>query len=168
VFFDVGSEGAELRAAERFYRRALDRNPAFVEARIHLGRVLGRRGRHADAARELRQALTRTDDALLLYYGNMFLGAEEEALDRMAEAQRAYSRAAELFPAAQSSRLALSALASRAGDRAAALRLVEPVLNRVEVGPADDPWWSYRTSHTRALDTLVAELYRRVAELDRP
>ena len=56
-----------------------------------------------------------TKNRLLLYYGNMFLGAEADALGLTDEARQAYERAGELYPLAQSPRLALSALAARSG-----------------------------------------------------
>ena len=49
------SERVELRRAEAFFRRALESDPNHVEARLRLGHVLGRLGRHGDAARELTQ-----------------------------------------------------------------------------------------------------------------
>ena len=59
VTFDVQSQEAELRRAEQLYKRALERNPHLVEARIRLGRVLGLRGRHEEAVGQLRQGLSR-------------------------------------------------------------------------------------------------------------
>jgi tetratricopeptide (TPR) repeat protein len=166
VHFDIGSEGAELRDAERLFRQSLERNPMRIETRIRLGRVLGRRGRHEEAARVLRQALTATENRLLLYYGNMFLGAEAEALGRADEARQAYGRAAALYSLAQSPRLALSALATRAGDRTSALRTIESVLNRDDVDQADDPWWSYYISQARGTDALLDALHQRIQEED--
>ena len=164
LVFDIESEGAELREAERLFRRSLEAYPERAEARIRLGRVLGRRGRHEEAARELRQAVAETGNRLLLYYGNMFLGAEVEALGRADEARQAYERAGALYPLAQSPRLALSALATRSGDRAAALEAIETVLHRGSVDQADDPWWDYFVAQARGTDALLADLYRLVNE----
>ena len=91
-------EGDELRNAERLFRESLERDPERAEARIRLGRVLGRRGRHQDAIVELRRATMGTKNRLLLYYGNMFLGAEADALGLADEARQAYERAGELYP----------------------------------------------------------------------
>jgi Tfp pilus assembly protein PilF len=162
----VGSEGAELREAERLYRRALEQDETYVEARIRLGRVLGRRGRHDEAARQLRQAIAATKEPLLLYYANMFLGAEAEALRRLDEARDAFARAGALYPAAQSPRLAMSALSARAGDRAAALQALEAISSREPVNPDDDPWWGYFSSQARNVDRLVNEMYRHVSVLE--
>jgi tetratricopeptide (TPR) repeat protein len=158
--FDVGSEQDELREAEGLFRRTLAAGPTYHEARIRLGRVLGRQGRHEEAARELRAAVAAVDvNPLLLYYASMFLGVEAEALGRSAEAKGAYERAAKLYPDAQSPGLALSALALRRGDREAALRLIEPVLNREKTDEGRDPWWTYERSQTRVTGALLNRLY---------
>ena len=95
LFNLVGSEDDELGRAERLFRESLEREPRRNEARIRLGRILGRRGRHKEAIVELRRATMETKNRLLLYYGNMFLGAEADALGLGDEARKAYSRAAE-------------------------------------------------------------------------
>ena len=51
--FNVASPREELQRAEALFRRALAIEPELTEGRLHLGRVLGLLGRHADAAREL-------------------------------------------------------------------------------------------------------------------
>lgn len=162
LFNLIGSEDDELRKAERLFRESLEREPHRIEPRIRLGRVLGRRGRHQDAIAELRQATKETQNRLLLYYGNMFLGAEADALGLGDEARQAYARAADLYPQAQSPRLALSTLAASQGDRAGALSTIQPVLGRDEVQLADDPWWSYYTSQSRTLEGIVKALYQSV------
>ena len=159
LFNLIGDEGDELRKAERLFRESLERNPKQIEARIRLGRVLGRRGRHQEAIAELRRATAETENRLLQYYGQMFLGAEAAALDLVDEARRAYERASELFPAAQSPRMGLSSLAARAGDGAGALSAIEPVLNGDEPLITDDPWWSYYTSQARDLAGIVEALH---------
>jgi tetratricopeptide (TPR) repeat protein len=158
LFSLVGSEAAELRNAERLFREALERDPNRTEARIRLGRVLGRRGRHQEALDELRRATMATQNQLLLYYGTMFLGAEADALGLRAEARQAYGRARELYPLAQSPRLAISTLAARTGDRAGALSAIESLIGRDEPQRADDPWWSYYTSQARDLEGVLIAL----------
>jgi tetratricopeptide (TPR) repeat protein len=159
LFGLIGDEGDELGRAERLFRQALERDPTHTEARIRLGRVLGRRGRHQDAIVELRRATQEADNRLLQYYGHMFLGAEAAALDFADEARRAYERASELYPWAQSPYLGISALAARAGDAAGALTAIEPVLNGDEPALSDDPWWTYYTSQGRDLAGFVESLY---------
>ena len=122
VSHGIGAEQSELREAEELLRRALEPQPAFVEARIRLGRVLYLLGRHEAAARELQQAVAALsssgskaadDDGLLRYYAEMFLGAASESLGRNDSARVSYARAAALYPDAPSPRLALSQLALR-------------------------------------------------------
>jgi hypothetical protein len=88
----------------------------------------------------------------------VFLGAEADALGLTEEARQAYERASELYPLAQSPRLAISALASRAGDRSGALAAIDSVLSRDEPQRADDPWWSYYISQTRDLEGVLIAL----------
>jgi hypothetical protein len=79
---DVDSAPLELRRAESFFRGALSQDPAHAEARLRLGRALGLLDRHADAASALRAASESLADSQQRYYGDLFLGAEEEALGR--------------------------------------------------------------------------------------
>src|SRR5688572_16870223 len=163
LFNLIGEESDELRNAERLFRESLARDATRSEARIRLGRVLGRRGRHQEAIAELRRATLETRNRLLLYYGHMFLGNEADTLGLIDEARRSYERAGALYPQAQSPRLAISSLAARAGNRAEALSSVESVLGRDEAQFADDPWWSYYTSQSRDLEGIVTALYASVA-----
>jgi tetratricopeptide (TPR) repeat protein len=145
VRMSVASEQWELREAEQFFRRTLQVKPDFPEARLRYGRVLGGLGKHADAALELRRARDELTDEQLLYYADLFLGAEEEALGNRDDARTAYEQAAGRFPRAQSPWLALSQLARRDGDRGGALRAIDRVfaLRGQERGELDVPWWSY-------------------------
>jgi hypothetical protein len=140
--FDVQSQGQELRQAETLFRAALKARPAFPEAHLRLGRVLMLLERPADAAHELRQALGSTDDRLLLYYGELFLGEVQEVLGQFDGSRTAYEAAAALYPSAQSPKLALSAIAARRGDRSGALGAMQQVFELpVRTGPdRDDPW----------------------------
>jgi tetratricopeptide (TPR) repeat protein len=161
VTFVVQSEEAEMRRAEQLYKRALERNPQLVEARIRLGRVLGLRGRHEEAVGQLRQGLS-TTEPLLQFYANLFLGGEFEALGNGTEARRSYERAVALHPTAQSPLFGLSRVADQAGDRVAA----REAIGRVLMLPPDDmeradPWWVYDAVHARAVDRLLEELRRR-------
>ena len=157
VTLAVGSARGELRVAETFFRQALTIDPGLTEARVRLGRVLGLQGRHADAATELRQALATTQDSLLRYYAELFLGGEAEALGHFAQARRSYQRAEGLYPRAQSPLLALSRLANRSGARAGALSAIQAML-LVAGDAGDDPWWAYHVVQGRTADALLSEL----------
>ena len=167
VNFDIQDEGAELRLAEQLYKRALDRSPRFIEARIRLGRVLGVRGRHEEAVVQLRQG-QEAGEPLLQFYTHLFLGSEFEALGNGAEARQSYERAAALVPTAQSPLLGLSRVADQAGDRAAARNAVARVLQlpfQNEAGA--DPWWSYEIVQARGVDGLLNDLRQRIVALPR-
>jgi tetratricopeptide (TPR) repeat protein len=139
----VESPATELRRAEEYFRRALELNPEHFEARLRLGQVLGRLGRHADALVELR-ASTANSDSLLAYYANLLAGREEDALGNVMGARAAYERAAQLYPRAQTPLLSLSEIDMRSGNRAGAEQWLRPVLTaRVPPPLRDDPWTSY-------------------------
>ena len=160
---DVGSQRAELRRAEEFFRRALALKPDANETHLRLGRVLGRLGRHSEALAELLHvvAAIAEDESLLRYYGELFLGAEEEALGRREAARASYEHAAALYPAAQSPLVALSQLAWRSGDRAGALRAIQQVFAlRPEALERDDPWWTYHVAQARDAEALLSEVRR--------
>jgi tetratricopeptide (TPR) repeat protein len=161
IVVQIESEHGELQDAERRLRRALELRPEFAEARLRLGRVLGRLGRHADAAAELRQILAPFDVAELNYYAALFRGGEERALGNAVAARQAYERAATLFPQAQAPWIALSQIARESGDGAVALQSIQHVLDL----PADaeqraDPLWYYHFVQGRHADDLLEALYR--------
>jgi tetratricopeptide (TPR) repeat protein len=153
---DIRSEGAELGDAEDAFRRVLQADPSFAEARLRLGRVLGRRGRHAEAAAELEAALAATTEPVLQYFAALFLAVEREALDDPDAAVTAYIRASDLAPAAPTPRLALARLAQRRGDRETVLVQLDRALS-----PGVDPqdaWWNYRALQARHADRWLTEV----------
>lgn len=162
VTMEVHSPRVELHDAEGLFRRLLEIDPGHAEARLRLGRVLGLLGKHAEAAVELRRARAALTDSQLLYYAQLFLGGEEEALGNRDEARASYERAAAFFPRAQSPLLALSQLSRRSGDRAGALSAVDRLfaLDRQARTDRDDPWWSYYVAQARDADDLLEALER--------
>jgi tetratricopeptide (TPR) repeat protein len=140
----VGSARSNLRRAEEFFRRAVELDGSYAEARVHLGRVLGLQGRHEEAASQLQQATATAHDSLTRYYAWLFLGAEEQWLGHADRARQSFDAAVALFPRAQSPHLALSQLARRNGDRGGALRAIQQVLNLpADDSQREDPWWAY-------------------------
>jgi tetratricopeptide (TPR) repeat protein len=155
--------GPHWNRAARLFTEALELQPSWPEARVRLGRVLGLLGRHKEAAATLRRALDETTDPPLVYWGSLFLGAEEEAVGRDAAARAAYERARKLRPGAQAPSLALSRLARRMGDRSQAIAELRAVLTL----PADavsryDLLWDYHGASTLEADILFAELRQQV------
>jgi tetratricopeptide (TPR) repeat protein len=156
---DVGSASDELGKAEKAFRAALDVDPAFADARLRLGRVLGLRGKARAAADELAR-IPESAEPVLRYQAALFLGRQHEALGEPAAARDDYRRAAALYPRAQSPLLAASALARRSGDRAGANAAIAPLLTLpADADARDDPWWAYGRSPRNAGD-LLREMYR--------
>lgn len=155
----VDSRRTELTRAERFFREALSLQPDHADARMRLGHTLGLLGRHEDAAVELRTAIDGKAAGEVLYFAELFLGHEEQALGRRDEARRHYENAAELYPRAQSPQLALSQLARASGDREAALRALT-ILFRLPASESQrwDPWWNYYRVHRERADRLMDQL----------
>jgi Flp pilus assembly protein TadD len=124
--------------------------------------VLLLRGQGPEASIELRRAVESAGvaaDDQLLYYAHLLAGAAYEAIRRFDVARASYMKAAELYPTAQSPLLALSELATRRGERMAALRELQRVFALPQYAPErDDPWWQYFTSQVRDADALVEKL----------
>ena len=162
----VGSSDAELGDATSQLKRAVERNGAHAEARLHYGRVLTLAGRAAAAIPELRRAATEVKEPEQRYYAQLFLGAAFEANRQLSEARTAYDAAAALFPDAQSPKLALSQLAASRGDRSGAAQALEPLL-AMSTEQRADPWWTYFSSCGHDADALMAEASRRLSTVRR-
>lgn len=165
VKFDVSSTRAELRESESLLRKAVKAQPNHLEARLHLGRVLGVRGEHVEAETLLRKAVADATDPLLQYYAKLFQGAEKEALGDRVQASNLYHEAALLYPEAQSPRLALSLLSSVDGKHDDAVAAMSVVLE----SPGErrkDPWWTYYYSQGRNAPDELAAAYRGFVDED--
>jgi tetratricopeptide (TPR) repeat protein len=154
----LGFDGelTELRAAEGFFRQAAAGDPAFAEARLHWGRVLGALGRDDAALGELTRARDALTDPVLVYYADLFLGRSHAALGDRERARASYERAAAAFPVAQSPLLARSELARHSGDVPGALQALQRLLSLPE-GQRADPWWIYDVSSSRNAGVLMTE-----------
>jgi len=150
------SEDRQLHEAARFFREAV-REGAPPEARLRLGRVLGRLGKHAEAVTVLEQTVVPTGDVRLAYFQALFLGTEQGVLGQVEPARASLERAATLRPTAQAPLIALSDMLRRSGDRAAAL----DAIRRIQALPAnpaarDDPWWDYYRSYAADAEAQLA------------
>ena len=164
----VENEEGNLDRAGQWYRRALQSDRNFTEARIRLGRVLGEGGKPKEAVSLLRVRTTETDPALLAYYRALFLGDVEDAIGDLPAAEAAYREASRLFPRAQSPRLSLALLAVRTGERQTLSSVLAPLREKDSgVSTADDPWWSYGLCTGRDAESLAKELRREIGELAR-
>jgi hypothetical protein len=149
------SPSGELGRSEDLLRRALQRDGGHAEARLRLGNVLGLRGKHAEAIRELERAVSAAgENRLLAYYARLLHGRELETVGRRVEARTAYEQAGRLFPAAQSPRIALSQLLRASGDAAVAAAMLERLVDDA----AEDPWWEYYAAAGRSYEEMVRAL----------
>jgi tetratricopeptide (TPR) repeat protein len=168
LVFAVAPQRSNLRDAETDFRRAVEADEAFIEARLRLGHVVGLLGRHAEAVSHLQQALAGATDRLLQYHASMFLGNEQQALGQRDRARESYEKAAALYPRAQSPRLALTQLARGAGDRPGAWRALQPLLTLpADQSAREDPWWGYYEGQGRNAAPLFSEV-RALVSLGEP
>jgi tetratricopeptide (TPR) repeat protein len=96
-WFDRGSslEGRDPEAARQAYGHAIAADPAHLNARLNLGRLLHEAGRFADAEGVYREAVVVSgDDPVLLFN----LGVLLEDMQRPEEAAQAYERALRADP----------------------------------------------------------------------
>lgn len=156
-FIFVSSEREHLERAEWFLRRALVGDPTFAEARVRLGRVLSQRGQHAAALTELNAVTLPPSDTVVTYFLHMVRGDAQRALGQLDASERSYRQALDLFPGAQSARLALGHLARMRSDREGALALLQPALT-APTPRDDDPWWEYHRGDGRNIDMLFRQL----------
>jgi tetratricopeptide (TPR) repeat protein len=156
------SEPEELARASAFLSHAVEVDPAFAEARLHLGHVNGLLGRHESAAADLTVAAAQVKGKTLQYYAWLFLGREKDLLGDRDGAHESFARAAAAYPAAQSPLLAESELARRMGDSAGALAPLERLLTMpADESKRDDPWWWYDVSHVGDATMLVSAWHAR-------
>lgn len=159
TFLFVESTRKHLEKADELLTRALQKDPNFVEARLRLGRVRGQLGRHPEALTDLRAVLAARPDPVVTFYAHLLVGDTHRALTQYEEARQSYQRALDLFPHAQSARMALSHLARLRSDREGALALLEPTLTKPFLGrDQDDPWWDYHRGDGRLVDDLLRRL----------
>jgi tetratricopeptide (TPR) repeat protein len=83
-------EDADPEAALHAYERAVESDPAHLDARINLGRLLHEAGRHAQAESVYRDALKVCGEDPLLFYN---FGVLLEDMNRKPEALEAYQAA---------------------------------------------------------------------------
>lgn len=173
IYQAVRDEAADLRSvsarlpseektnaeAERLYLRVLDVDPASVEARVRLARLLERRGQHEEAAAQLGKALAAQPAGVVAYYAHLFAGRVAAARGRHDEALRQYREASALYADAQAPRLGASQASLMLGDIPQALAALEHI-GREDPAPPD-PWWYYRLGAGRDVKALLAALWSR-------
>ncbi len=145
--------------AERLFRRALRADPAFVEARVRLARLLVVRKRYDEAISELAIALSSHPTGAVSFYAHLFAGRADQALGKIESAVDHYRAAEALFPGSQSANLALSQAALLQSDVPAALDAIQRL---DKSSTARDPWWWYHYAAGRDSDALLREMWDRV------
>jgi Flp pilus assembly protein TadD len=127
--------------AKRRYADLVKESPAFVKARIRLGRVLWMLEEFEASQLELEHALDQARDPAQRYLSSMFLGALYERKGDLAGARAAYEAARTAAPRSQAATVALGHLEVLAGrpDRAQAL-----ARELLSAPPVADEWWSYK------------------------
>jgi tetratricopeptide (TPR) repeat protein len=129
---------------------------AAVEARIRLGWLLHRLGRHDEARQQLIAAAAGAiQDPSLRYLQQLLIGHVLAALDRPDDAQAAFRGALAVMPA-QSARVALMNTLLLQGDRSAAEALAEQIQG---ADPTTlDPWTMYWQGQYRLYPAAMARL----------
>jgi tetratricopeptide (TPR) repeat protein len=157
----VPSEGETDAQAERLFRRTIEIDPAYAEARVRLARLLERRGAHDEAAAQIEQALAGSPPPSVEFFAHLVGGWI--AQDR-GDAKRSFDQyvaAGSLFPEAQSALLGASQAAAMRGDIATARSFVQKLSDRTAAVDAD-PWWIYHLGPGRDVDSLMAALWAKI------
>ncbi len=115
----LAAEEKDPAAAKRAYRRALARDPDFVDAYVNLARLVHESGRAKEAVALYHEALRRSPDDAEIHY-NIALALEDVAGAKAAVAH--YERAIALEPGFADAHWNLAGLCEATGRKAEALR----------------------------------------------
>jgi tetratricopeptide (TPR) repeat protein len=123
-------------------------------------RVIEHAGAYAEALRVIEHADQTTDNDLT-YWTQLFHGRILDALDRPADAERAFRSALETRPFAQSANVGLALMLYRLGRVTEARDVAS--LARQQPRDTADPWWTYLGADARFYPRWRAELRLRLA-----
>jgi tetratricopeptide (TPR) repeat protein len=132
--------GRELEQAVRWFEQAIALEPALVEARLRLGRVLLRRGEYDRAAKELDAARQSAPWKELQYLALVFRGMVEAARGGYEGAESFYADARRMLPRGQTAAIASAEAAYLRGRVSEAAATIQATL--LQRGK-EDPWWVY-------------------------
>jgi tetratricopeptide (TPR) repeat protein len=152
------ASGEDLEKSERLYRSLLEAGADSPEARLHLGRVLQRRGRPDAALPELERVATTAEAARLRYLAHLFIGDQLRHAARDREAQREFERALEARPDGQAAALSLALMLHSQGLRGEAASVLQGAVSGT--AREQDPFRTYhfgdQTEQRRLLESVKA------------
>jgi tetratricopeptide (TPR) repeat protein len=144
--------------AERLFRRALNLDPTFVEARVRLARLLDLRGAHSEALLESKSVLDASPPRIVAFYAHLFAARASLHAGSVPDASNHYHEALSLYPNAQSALLGVSETTLLAGDVTGAIAPLERL--GAKTVPLDaDPWWQYVLAAGRDVNELMLRLW---------
>jgi tetratricopeptide (TPR) repeat protein len=148
--------------AERLYRRALEVDAGYLEARVRLARLLDRRGQHDEAAAQIAKVLEPQPSGVVGFYARIVGGRVATARRRYDEALQHYRAASRLYPA-QSASLGASHAALMLADVPRTLAPIED-LGMDPMTFDADPWLDYHLGAGRDVNALMARLWTDVSK----
>jgi len=149
------------KVAEAYYRAAIRVDPDFAEAHARLARLLDLTRRDQEGRGEIRLALDSSSDADVRFFAHLFGVRVAAALGQFSDADVHALSALRLFPQAQSTILAASAVALHRGYVRRAQDLIAELPDPAELPDGVfDPWIVYPFGPGRSADRLLAELWR--------
>lgn len=137
----AGERTRLLLQTQAVYDRLVREYPAYVRARVRLGRVLWLLEDMKGAELHLVRAHADARDPAQQYLSAMFLGAIYEQRRDVASARIMYEQALAAEPKSQSAAVALGFLDVMAGRPDRAQARAESVFSRA---PTSDEWWAYK------------------------
>jgi tetratricopeptide (TPR) repeat protein len=144
--------------AERLFRRAIQVDPSYAEARVRLARLLDERGRHDEAAAEIGRALATNPAPAVAFYAHLVAGRIDQARGQARRSLEHYTAAVALYPDAQSALLGASQAAAMTSDVAAAMSFVQHLGPRSQQFDAD-PWRLYPLAAGRDAEPLMRAMW---------
>ena len=145
----------ELEQAVRWLEQAVSLEPALVEARLRLGRVLYRRGEYDRAAQALDAVRQVAPWKELQYLALVFRGMVEAARGSYERAEGFYADARRILPRGQTAAIASAEAAYLRGRVTDAGATIQATLQQRD---KEDPWWAYISGEAwhfgARLDTL--------------
>jgi tetratricopeptide (TPR) repeat protein len=144
--------------AQADFDHARRKEPMLIEATLRWGRTRLLVGDEKDATAAFASVVNSRAPSWMRYLAFLFDGARAEAEKKPDQAQNAYQQALAVIPDAASALLALSRLAERAGDSAAARRWATRALRKTP--DAIDPWTSYARGQAWQLEERLVAFKR--------